>query len=599
MSQSPEDNTPRRSESGGAGTPAPGGIVHAYLGYDPKNFPSPTAPPPDIAGAAFEHMLRFGSTRQLTPEELANAIRLDPSMFPMLGPSLGAIAESLRERKRRILEKYESDSVRTLAGRAVEQAARDARPPGNLRGKFASAVQNEQLHELEQIYYKVPDNSPFALELMHVLQSMGEKYQVEELASKYQFTGRESMDVPLALAIKEELEAIDKLLKQLEEAARNAKLALIEMDELQEFAQNADMEALRALQQQIEDYIRQEAEAQGLDQTRQGYALSPKAMKLFQGRLLQEIFASLEAARSGRHEGVLSDDGAVEIAKTKPYEFGDSVSSMDVPQSYVNAALRIASARRSASGSGGVGSHAPEDPPRFGLLPEDIEVHLTKKTPKCATSVVIDMSGSMRNDGQYINAKRMALALDGLIRTEYPGDFLSFVEVYSIAKVRHVSEVPGLMPKPVTIRAPKVRLRADLSDPKVSEEMLPPHFTNLQHGLLLARRMLAVQDTPNRQIMLITDGLPTAHMDGEHLYLLYPPDPLTEEATMREARACGRDGITINVFLLPNWWQTSEDVQFAHRLAEQTRGRVFFTGGRDLDRFVLWDYVKMRRSILS
>lgn len=536
-----------------------------------------------------EHMLRFGSMRELSPEDLARAIKLDPSMFPMLGPSLGAIAESLRERKRKLLEKFETESVRHEAARALENTARDARPPKELRGKFAAAMRNQQLHELEQIYYKIPDHSEFSLDLLHAIERMGDKYQIEALASKYAFTGRESMDVPLALAVKEELETIDKLLKQLEEAAKTAQLAIIDMDDLAEFARDADLEGLRAMQQQVEDYLRHEAAAQGLDNAGRGFSLSPKAMRLFQGRLLREIFSTLQAARSGRHEGVLSDDGAVEIAKTKAYEFGDSVSSMDVPQSFVNAALRAGNNR---SGSGGVG-------PPLSILPEDIEVHLTRKTPKCATSVVIDMSGSMRNDGQYINAKRMALALDGLIRSEYPGDFLSFVEVYSVAKIRHISEVPGLLPKPVTIRAPKVRLRADLSDPSISEGMIPPHFTNLQHGLRLARQTLSVQDTPNKQVMLITDGLPTAHMDGQHLYLIYPPDPLTEEATMREARACKRDGITINVFLLPNWWQTSEDVQFAHRLAEETRGRVFFTGGKDLDRFVLWDYVKMRRSIIA
>ncbi|MFN8729118.1 MAG: hypothetical protein ACK5Z4_04530, partial [Planctomyces sp.] len=95
------------------------------------------------------------------------------------------------------------------------------------------------------------------------------------------------------------------------------------------------------------------------------------------------------------------------------------------------------------------------------------------------------------------------------------------------------------------------------------------------------------------------DGLPTAHMDGSMLYLLYPPDPLTEEATMREALAAKRDGITINIFLLPSWNQSSEDIGFAHRIAESTGGRVFFTGGTDLDRFVLWDYVNNRRSILG
>jgi uncharacterized protein with von Willebrand factor type A (vWA) domain len=81
--------------------------------------------------------------------------------------------------------------------------------------------------------------------------------------------------------------------------------------------------------------------------------------------------------------------------------------------------------------------------------------------------------------------------------------------------------------------------------------------------------------------------------------MLYPPDPRTEEATMREAVACAREGITINIFLLPSWSQSSEDVAFARRVAETTRGRVFFTGGRDLDRFVLWDYVSMRRKVIG
>ncbi|HAW30799.1 MAG TPA: hypothetical protein DCY03_22215, partial [Planctomycetaceae bacterium] len=86
---------------------------------------------------------------------------------------------------------------------------------------------------------------------------------------------------------------------------------------------------------------------------------------------------------------------------------------------------------------------------------------------------------------------------------------------------------------------------------------------------------------------------------GEQLYLLYPPDPQTEAATMREAHLCKREGITINIFLIPSWSQSSEDIQFAHRLAEATQGRVFFTAGRDLDRYVVWDYVSHRRDIIG
>jgi uncharacterized protein with von Willebrand factor type A (vWA) domain len=211
----------------------------------------------------------------------------------------------------------------------------------------------------------------------------------------------------------------------------------------------------------------------------------------------------------------------------------------------------------------------------------------------------MDMSGSMRHDGQYLNVKRMALALDGLIRTEYPGDHLQFVEMYTFAKPRRPGEIIELLPKPVTLFDPVVRYRINMSRPDVSEHQIPPHFTNLQHGLQMARRFLARQDTPNRQIILITDGLPTAHFEEEWLYLLYPPDPLTEAATLREGLLCQRDGITINIFLVPNWAQSEEDIRFAYRLAESTQGRVFFTAGKDLDRYVVWDYVNRKREIIS
>ena len=128
---------------------------------------------------------------------------------------------------------------------------------------------------------------------------------------------------------------------------------------------------------------------------------------------------------------------------------------------------------------------------------------------------------------------------------------------------------------------------------------MPPHFTNLQHGLSLARQLLSNQDTPNRQIILITDGLPTAHFEGQMLYLLYPADPRTEAATMREGGLCQREGITINMFLLPSWSQSEEDVRFAYRLAESTKGRVFFTAGHDLDRYVVWDYLARRRDLVN
>jgi uncharacterized protein with von Willebrand factor type A (vWA) domain len=254
--------------------------------------------------------------------------------------------------------------------------------------------------------------------------------------------------------------------------------------------------------------------------------------------------------------------------------------------SLVNALLRQA-------GEG----NAPGRPLR--LTPRDIEVHRTRNTPKCATTVVMDMSGSMRYGGLHVSVKRMALALQGMVLREYPGDFLQFIEMASFAKPRLPGEIVKLMPKPVTIFDSVVRLRADMADPAISEADVPPHFTNIQHALALSRQYLAKQDTPNRQVILITDGLPTAHFEGSQLYLLYPPHRRTEEATMREAEACRREGITVNVFLLSGWAQSREDIQFAYRLAEAAHGRVFFTAGKELERFVVWDYRSRRRSIIG
>src|SRR5207248_2942729 len=212
---------------------------------------------------------------------------------------------------------------------------------------------------------------------------------------------------------------------------------------------------------------------QGLEQGPRGsFHMTPRAYRLFQSKLLTRIFEQLQASRSGRHQGPVVGEGATEMQQTRPYEFGDSVTHMDIPASFTNALLR--------SGPG-----LP-----VKLKTEDIVIHKTRNTPKCASAVLLDMSGSMRYDGQYINVKRMGLALDGLIRSEYPGDFLQFIEMYTFAKPRRIAEVAALMPKPVTLYDPVVNIEVDMSDPRWSELMLPPHFTNIQHALQLARKFL-------------------------------------------------------------------------------------------------------------
>ena len=135
----------------------PGGIIHTYQKFDPVNFPSPTQPPPDLISPAFEHMLQYGNMRRLTDEELARAIRLDPSQIAGLGPSLDALMAMLLERKRKILAKYETDSVQKLAKRDFQKGGDKANPPDALRKTFKRAVDGEQLYDLEMLWYAAGD----------------------------------------------------------------------------------------------------------------------------------------------------------------------------------------------------------------------------------------------------------------------------------------------------------------------------------------------------------------------------------------------------------------------------------------------------------
>ena len=330
-----------------------GGVIHTYQKFDPVEFPSPTAPPPDLVSPAFEHLLHYGNTRRLTEEELARAVRIDPSQIRGLGPSLDYLRAMLEERKRKILETYETGQVEAEAHRNFHDQAEQMKPPGKLARQFQEAVREEQLHDLEQLWYRSGDeHGPFARQLLQLAERLGEKYQVDELAAKYEFTGRTPMDVPKALEVKKELEAIDKLLKQTRGGREDGP------DRRSSIWRSWPSSRSRAtsnnsaqLQEQIQEYLKQMREQQGIEEGKRGFQMTPRAYRLFQSKLLTRIFEQLQASRSGRHQGPIIGEGATEMQQTRPYEFGDSVTHMDIPASFVNALLR--------SGPGLAG--APED----------------------------------------------------------------------------------------------------------------------------------------------------------------------------------------------------------------------------------------------
>ena len=151
-----------------------GGVIHTYQAYDPKSFPPPTKPPPDMVSSAFDHLLMFGSTRNLTEEELARAVHIDPSQIRGFGPSIDALIAMLEERKRKILATYETETVQNDAAAAYRDLARKMDPPADLAAAFAREVADEQVRDLEALWYRVDERSPFARDLLHLVERLAE-----------------------------------------------------------------------------------------------------------------------------------------------------------------------------------------------------------------------------------------------------------------------------------------------------------------------------------------------------------------------------------------------------------------------------------------
>ncbi len=222
-----------------------------------REISSPTLPPPDLVSPAFEHLLAYGNLLELTDEELARAVKLDPSQIAGLGPQLGYAAAGSRERKRKILETYETDRVRKTVDDEYRKTAERVDPAArNCATPTKRAVREEQIRELERLWYRAGgEQSRFAGRLMHVVERLTEKYEVEQLAAKYAFTGRTPLSVDDALEVKEELETIDKLLKADRRGVEECQIALIDVEELSQFVDPEQMENLNNLQKQVKRWF--------------------------------------------------------------------------------------------------------------------------------------------------------------------------------------------------------------------------------------------------------------------------------------------------------------------------------------------------------
>jgi Ca-activated chloride channel family protein len=304
------------------------------------------------------------------------------------------------------------------------------------------------------------------------------------------------------------------------------------------------------------------------------YVVTPKGIRRVENKALEELFQIARKDKLGKHDTEFRGAGQTVHEDSKPYEFGDPVSNLNMHETLRNALFRQ---------GGGSPIHINE---------EDLVVYDTEYQTSCATVVLLDMSGSMTRYGKYGQAKRVAMALQSLIRNRYQSDFLQVVGFYTYATPLTERQLLSSAPKPVSIYDSRVRLRINLDHPP---RFVPEHFTNIHAGLQFARRILRRNPAQNKQIIIVTDGEPTAHIEGREIVLIYPPAEQTARLTLAEAKRCSDEGLTISSFALIEDYFYLGLVNFVERLAQVTQGVAAFCNADDLGNMVLQSFVGGRK----
>ncbi len=373
------------------------------------------------------------------------------------------------------------------------------------------------------------------------------------VGESYDFSGDEPLGLEPALDRIGQLQALDALEDELAAIESPADLGGLDHDDVERLLgpdAARDLEALDALARQLE-------EAGYLIHKGDRMELTPRGSRRIGQKVLDDLFAKLSRDAFGGHRIDRSGRGGEREETTKPYEFGDPFH-LDIRGTIENALRRPENAPADRLARGEPGVH---------LSPADFEVFRTEQLTKTSTVLLVDMSRSMLLRGCFLAAKKVAVALNTLIRTQFPHDDLTVIGFAYYAR----------------------ELR-----PEALAELTWHGYeygTNLQHGLMLARRILARQHGGTRQVVVITDGEPTAHFENGQVEFSYPPTRRTIQETLREVQRCTRDGITINTFMLERSRALAEFVALVTRL---NRGRAFYATPEHLGEYVLVDFVSGR-----
>ena len=335
------------------------------------------------------------------------------------------------------------------------------------------------------------------------------------------------------------------------------------------------LDTLEQWQQEHPELIDQLIRRGHIEQDREGrFSITPKGLKRVENKALEALFDVRARDNLGRHDTDFRGAGQTVHEESKPYEYGDPVANLNLQET-----LRNALARQGGGTPVSIGE-------------EDLVVHDTEFQTSCATVVLLDMSGSMMRYGKYGAAKRVAMAMQSLVRGQYQGDWLQVVGFYSYASPLSEKELLYSAPKPVSIFDSRVYLRIDLDHPP---SFVPEHFTNIHAGLQFARRLLNRQPAQNKQIILITDGEPTAHVEGRQLVLIYPPAEKTAKYTLAEAKRCADEGIHVSSFALIEDYFYFGLVNFVDQLAQVTRGISATCNAQDMGNMVVQSFIGGRK----
>jgi len=431
---------------------------------------------------------------------------------------------------------------------------------------------------------------PLLMELVQLIQQMN---SLSQLNQEHSFTGQKNLNPSEAERLQDKLQMLDELEDKLMDAVEHGDLFNMDVEQLKDLLGEEAAQAFEAKREEVRQKFTEALKATGdvdFDENSNLYKITPGAARKIGEKALKEVFSRLFTDGIGRHHATYTGDGNVEMTTTQPYEFGDSLSSLDLPSSLLNSAIRQLGSTEKANG-------------KIRIDSRDFVVHQTKGAASSAIVMLIDQSGSMSREGRFFNSKKLALALDALIRTEYPEDKLYFITFSTFAKQISVGAIPELAPKPVTIMGGAVNMRIDYSkevSPR-SKDLIPEHFTNLQKGLELARVLLSNSDTKNKRILLITDGAPTAFYEDSFLYLTYPPNERTFDRTLREVKAVTDENITINTFVMGNDFEMNYfgEGEFLEKMHRVNKGRLIFPAPDKLTQYVLKDYLDHKNKIIQ